>query len=57
MLFRCNLLALIGGGEDSAFENTKVILWDDNKREKVGELNFKSEVKSVRLRKERYFFH
>jgi hypothetical protein len=52
MLFRCNILALVGGGADPAFSPTKVVIWDDHQARAAGELTFRSPVRSVRLRRD-----
>mgnify|MGYP001083680742 CR=1 FL=1 len=53
MLFRCNILAIVGGEHEPAFSKTKVILWDDNQSSPIGELAFKADVKAVKLRREK----
>eukprot|EP00010_Vexillifera_abyssalis_P001690 CAMPEP_0201553218 /NCGR_PEP_ID=MMETSP0173_2-20130828/19514_1 /ASSEMBLY_ACC=CAM_ASM_000268 /TAXON_ID=218659 /ORGANISM="Vexillifera sp., Strain DIVA3 564/2" /LENGTH=301 /DNA_ID=CAMNT_0047963853 /DNA_START=217 /DNA_END=1122 /DNA_ORIENTATION=- len=53
MLFRCNILALVGGGAKPRFHKHKVIIWDDYQNKCLAELEFRMPVTGVRLRKDR----
>ena len=54
MLYRSNLLALVGGGRSPRHSPSKVILFDEKTSCIQCELEFRSRVRRVLLRKDRY---
>ncbi|XWS57514.1 hypothetical protein CRYUN_Cryun09bG0180700 [Craigia yunnanensis] len=55
MLFRFEVFALVGSSPSfsaAANTNTKALLWDDHASRCVGELSFRSPIRSIRLRRD-----
>ena len=55
MLYKTNLLALIGGGEVPKYNPSKLIIWDDKQNKVISEIKFFSNLKNVKLKKNKIF--
>lgn len=53
MLYRSNILALVGGGTNPKYSQNKVILWDDNQKKSISELKFGAQIKNVKIKKDK----
>ena len=53
MLFRTNIIGFVGTGQNTSYPSNRLILWDDIQHRPFGELNFKTDVLNVKLRKDR----
>ena len=47
-----SIMALVGGGQNPKWPNTKVIIWDDQEVKVLRELIFNAEVEGVKMRQE-----
>lgn len=54
MLYRSNILALVGGGRNPRYATNKVILFDEKVGKPQAELEFRSDVKNIVLRRDQY---
>ena len=52
MLFRCNLIAMVGGGLTPKAAPHVVLIWDDHVPKAIGELSFRQSVLNVKLRRD-----
>jgi WD repeat-containing protein 45 len=55
MLYRCNYVGLVGGGESPKYSKNKAIIWDDYEKKIAIPFDFNAEVISIKLRRDRYF--
>ena len=52
LLYKSNLVALVGGGPNPVFVPTKVIIWDDYQNKGIAELEYDSPVRAVKLKRD-----
>ena len=53
MLGRSNIFDLVGGGKNPKFSLKKVVIWDDNQKKIKCELKFSSEIKNIKLKRDK----
>lgn len=53
LLYRTNLLALVGGGRSPQYPRNRCIIWDNQTRRLVADIEFVDEVMAVRMRRDR----
>ena len=53
MLWRTNIIAIVGGGSKPKFADNTVLFYDDMTKKFVMEITFNNPVKAVRLRRDR----
>ncbi|CAL8132302.1 unnamed protein product [Orchesella dallaii] len=54
MIYRCNLFAIVGGGNQPKYAGNTVLIYDDIKRRPVLQFTFPQRVLSVRCRRDRF---
>ncbi len=55
MLYKSNIIALVGGGHSPKYNKNKVIIWDDYQSKIVSELKFTTSVLNVKLKRDKIF--
>jgi len=54
MLWRTNVIAMVGGGNRAKFADNTVLIYDDLLKKFIMEVTFTSLIKAVRLRRDKY---
>ena len=53
MLYKSNVVALLGGGKNPKYSPNKIVLWDDSQQKVITEIRLNYEVVNVKLKKEK----
>ncbi len=53
MMYKSNIFILIGNGTNPIYPLSKAIIWDDHQSKPIGELAFRSDIKNVKLKRDR----
>ena len=52
MLYKSNIITFVGNVKKGLYPNNKLIIWDDNKVEVIGEISFKNPILDIHLSKD-----
>ena len=55
MLNNTNILALVGGGKSPKYPVNELILWDEEKGDKIGRIKLKQKIMNVKLKEEKIY--
>lgn len=55
MLYKSNVVALLGGGKKPKYTSNKIVLWDDSQQKVITEIRLNNEVVNVKLKKEKFY--
>lgn len=53
MLYRTNILALVGSEDNPLYNKNKVVIWDDYQKKSLCELKFNQNILNIKLRKDK----
>lgn len=48
MMFRSNIVLIVGGNNNEKYPSNRLYIWDDNKVAMLGYLEFPSEIKAIK---------
>ena len=52
MLHESNIILFVGKTDRGLYPNNKLIIWDDNKEEVIGEIEFKTKILNIKITKD-----